>query len=59
MVTGYEGLCEQRIRIWNTKWKVLIILDACRYDFFEKVLNEYKQSFRGVELKLFKVRSCG
>ena len=28
-------------KIWGTKWKYLIILDACRYDYFEKVYRDY------------------
>ena len=28
-------------KIWGTNWKYLIILDACRYDYFEKVYRNY------------------
>jgi len=34
-------MIDQRIKIWNTNWKYLIILDACRYDYFEKVYKDY------------------
>jgi hypothetical protein len=32
-----EHIPDQRDLIWNTPWKYLIILDACRYDTFEEV----------------------
>lgn len=28
-------------KIWSTDWKYLIVLDACRYDYFQKVYKEY------------------
>lgn len=43
----------QKELIWKRDWNVLIILDACRYDFFEELYEEY---LRG---DLSKVRSSG
>jgi len=34
-------MLDQYTLIWNTNWKYLIILDACRYDYFEKVYKDY------------------
>lgn len=28
-------------KIWGTPWKYLIVLDACRYDYFERIYREY------------------
>lgn len=44
---------DQRIRIWRDDWKYLIVLDACRYDFFEKIYKNYLSG------RLEKVRSPG
>lgn len=44
---------DQRLRIWKKDWKYLIILDACRYDYFQKIYREYLTG------KLEKVRSPG
>jgi len=27
--------------IWNKSWKYLIILDACRYDYFKRLYKRY------------------
>lgn len=52
-------MCEQYERIWSSDWKVLIILDACRYDYFERVLRDYEQRLSSIEYSLSRVRSCG
>lgn len=41
-------------KIWSTPWKYLIVLDACRYDYFERIYKEYLP-----EGKLEKLISCG
>jgi len=46
----------QYTKIWCSDWKYLIILDACRYDYFEKVFRNYPFIRAG---KLEKVYSCG
>lgn len=33
-------ILDQLYRIWNEDWQYLIILDACRYDFFAKVYRD-------------------
>lgn len=35
----YEGYLKQRELISRTNWKMLIILDACRYDYFKEECN--------------------
>lgn len=45
------NLKKQKNLIYDRNWDVLIILDACRYDYFEKVYDDF---FEG-DLK--KVRS--
>jgi len=34
-------LPDQYAKIWGSNWKYLIVLDACRYDYFEKVYKDY------------------
>lgn len=46
----------QRIKIWSIGWRYLIVLDACRYDYFEKVYKDYPILKDG---KLEKVLSPG
>jgi len=46
----------QYIKIWNTNWRYLIILDACRYDYFKKLYASYSSL---QDSKLEKVISCG
>lgn len=41
----------ERQDIWKDDWDVLIVLDACRYDYFEK---KYKDYFKKSELKKVK-----
>ena len=38
----------------NEKWRYLIVLDACRYDYFKKLYKRYDNLSRG---KLYKVKS--
>jgi hypothetical protein len=47
---------DQTYRIWNEDWRYLIILDACRYDFFAKVYRDYQILKSGT---LEKVTSAG
>ena len=49
-------MLDQYTLIWNTNYKYLIILDACRYDYFEKVYREFPELRQG---KLYKVISSG
>ncbi len=50
------GIPDQRARIWKKDWNYLIVLDACRYDYFEKVYKKYPILRRG---RLEKVCSPG
>ena len=47
-----QKIYDQKELIHTTDWDYLIILDACRYDYFEKV---YKEFFRDIEGK-YKIR---
>lgn len=47
-------MLDQYTLIWSTNWRYLIILDACRYDYFEKVYWEFPELRQG---KLIKVTS--
>jgi len=49
-------MLDQYTLIWSTNWKYLIILDACRYDYFERVYKDYSTLRLG---KLKKVLSPG
>ena len=41
LVSVSTPFTRQKDLIWNTNWKYLIILDACRYDYFQKVYKKY------------------
>jgi len=41
---------KQEYLIWNTNWKYLFVLDACRYDYFKELYINY---FKGKLLKVY------
>ncbi|MFX1451520.1 MAG: hypothetical protein ACFFCM_11795, partial [Promethearchaeota archaeon] len=43
-----------QIDVMKKEWDFLIILDACRYDYFEKLYKQYENLFGG---KLYKYKS--
>jgi len=43
----------QKDKIWKKEWDILIIFDACRYDFFERIYRDYLDGY------LEKVKSAG
>jgi hypothetical protein len=38
--TIYRQLKKEKFNIFNEEWDNLIILDACKYDYFEKLLKK-------------------
>lgn len=49
-------IINQCTEIWSTEWKYLVILDACRYDYFERIYKDYPLLRKG---KLSTAISCG
>lgn len=51
-----NGLHRQLDLIWSRNWKYLVVLDACRYDYFERIYKEFPMLKQG---RLMKVISPG
>ena len=45
-----------RVEIVKEKWDYLIILDACRYDYFQDVYKKYLQGELFKKIKILKDR---
>jgi len=43
----------QKEKIWRKEWDILIVFDACRYDFFARIYRDYLDGY------LEKVKSAG